>query len=153
MSKNVSDKARCEAVLNDLIEGLAVVFGKEKIKVEIENTYGEPNIVIDGWVELVPVMAVPEPQEFIRFGKKHTVTYKGERPMWAVNIIEFIPGDRETPEDVDIREMGNFAFHDAIKKAINLISSNIYDQWAQAQAEARMDEIETEQILADYRGE
>jgi hypothetical protein len=150
----MTDGQRCEQFLTNLKGALNAVFGqneKKQDRISAEMVFAQYekdsySILVDGWIELLPVMAMPENKTITKFGKTHVIKYEGERPMWAMNTLRFIPATRNEPEDVDINEIGNFVTHDAIHLVIELIAKSLYGNWQQYQSEKEMEEQQAEEI-------
>lgn len=137
---------RCESVIKLLQAGLNAVFGENRIKVEIDKSDKEnESILIDGWIYLHPVFEIPK-ERWIKggFGKKHLVKYTEEQALWAVSTARVIPATREEPEDVDITDIDTLHFNEAIHLVLGLISNNIYNQFAEYEAEKEMERLEKE---------
>ena len=90
----------CLNVQVDIAEGLAAVFGKDKISVEIEQSdKGNESILIDGWLCLYP---------------------SEEKNKWDFSTLKFIPQTYWEPEDVDIKSLTM----DKIKELVTIGKQN-----------------------------
>ena len=133
---------RCNRVIKGINEGLAAVFG-DKCSAEIEND----SIIIDGWICLAPVLALPKPRTFTdTSGKAHNVSFSGtkEHALWEISTLRHVPGDRETPPDVDINDIDTLHMSDAMHLAITLVANNIYNQFCEYRSEQEMDKAREE---------
>lgn len=123
--RDMTEGQRCEKHLPIIREALDFIF-KQKISAEME-FLDEYTIIINGHIELVPIVAVPPTKVIKRFGKEHVISYKEERPIWQINLITYIPQTRWEPEDADINEHGTYeSFRDAMQEIFRLISNNLY---------------------------